>query len=89
MQAKVIHDPAAHKFYMPFPEGEAVLNYRQVDEQTLDYYSTYVPPALRGKKIAEQLVKAAFDYAREHRYRIIPGCSYVKLYMDRHPGLLD
>jgi predicted GNAT family acetyltransferase len=80
----VTHDAAAQKFYIQFPEGEAALHYKKIDEKTLDYYSTFVPPQLRGKNIAAVLVKAGLDYANEHHYKIIPSCSYVKTYLQRH-----
>lgn len=80
----VTHDPAQEKFFIPFPEGEAVLHYKKIDEQTLDFYSTFVPTELRGKNIAATLVKAGLDYATTHHYKVIPNCSYVKLYLDRH-----
>ncbi len=84
MQPTILHDTTVHKFYMEFPEGEAVLSYEIVDEKTLNFYSTYVPPALRGKNIAQLLVKAGFEYAKAHHYQVIPGCSYVKVYQERH-----
>lgn len=80
----VLHDTTAHKFYMQFPEGDAVLSYHIVDDKTLDFYSTYVPPELRGRNLAQILVKAGFDYAKAQGYEVIPGCSYVKVYMERH-----
>ncbi len=82
----VLHDVAQHKFFIEFPEGEAVLHYKQIDEKTVDYYSTYVPPALRGKNVAATLVQAGLDYAKQQGYEVIPSCSYVKLYMDKHPA---
>lgn len=45
---------------------------------------TYVPPELRGRGIAEKLVRAALDYARNERLRVIPECSYVQAFIQRH-----
>ncbi len=80
----VLHDRTEHKFYITFPEGEAALSYSVVDDKTLDFYSTYVPPELRGGKIAQMLVKAGFDYAKANHYDVIPSCPYVKLYLERY-----
>ncbi|MGA2655422.1 MAG: GNAT family N-acetyltransferase [Gammaproteobacteria bacterium] len=85
MTPTVLHDATAHKFYISFPEGEAALSYAMVDDNTLDFYSTFVPPELRGRKIAQMLVEAGFAYAKEHHFQVIPSCPYVKVYLERHP----
>ena len=50
---------------------------------------TFVPPACRGKGMAEALVKAMIADAREHGFRIAPDCSYVARYFDRHAELAE
>jgi predicted GNAT family acetyltransferase len=65
----------------------AVAEYvRGVDELVLT--RTFVPPALRGRGLAETLVRAALDFARAERLRVIPACSYVAAFVDRHPELV-
>ena len=68
---------------------EAEMTYRQVDERTLDFNHTYVPPSLRGQGIAERLVREAADYAQELGFRVIPSCSYVRVFFKRHPQYAD
>jgi uncharacterized protein len=46
---------------------------------------TEVPPALTGRGIAAQLVRAALEYARVSGLKVQPACSYVRTYMRRHP----
>lgn len=46
---------------------------------------TFVPPALRGKSVAGELVKALVDDARSEGFKIRPVCSYVVTAFDRHP----
>lgn len=50
---------------------------------------TVVPPALEGRGIAGQLVKAALQWAREQQLRVQPVCSYVEVYLRRHPEWQD
>lgn len=45
---------------------------------------TYVPVELRGRGIAEKLVRAALDFARAEKLRVVPECSYVDAFMARH-----
>lgn len=62
----------------------AHLDYRQLDNSTLDFYHTFVPDALRGQGIAAILTAAALDYAQQHELGVVPSCSYVATYMRRH-----
>jgi predicted GNAT family acetyltransferase len=50
---------------------------------------TYVPPELRGRGIAQQLVEALVADAREHGFRIVPQCSYVEALFRRRPEWAD
>ena len=51
----------------------------------LDVRKTFVPNELRGKGVAGKLVKAAYDYAREHHYGCVGTCSYAVKWLERHP----
>ena len=87
MTAAIRHDEQQGKFYVEVDGKEAHLIYHVVDGTTLDFRHTFVPPELRGRQLAEQLVAAGFDYAREHGYRVVPTCSYVQRRVDRDPAL--
>lgn len=46
---------------------------------------TEVPPALEGRGIAAALVRTALEHAAREGLRVRPMCSYVRLYLARHP----
>lgn len=46
---------------------------------------TFVPGELRGRGLAEQLVRAALEHARAEKLRVVPACSYVAKFIERHP----
>ena len=46
---------------------------------------TGVPPAYRGQGLAAQLVEAGLQWAREQGLKVVPACSYVHVYIQRHP----
>lgn len=46
---------------------------------------TEVPPALEGRGIAARLVRAALVHAQANGIKVQPRCSYVRVYMKRHP----
>jgi predicted GNAT family acetyltransferase len=83
----VVHQPESGRFEIRIGDMLAVAeNVRGVDELVLT--RTFVPPALRGRGLAETLVRAALDFARAERLRVIPACSYVAAFVDRHPELV-
>jgi uncharacterized protein len=86
---EIKHDRAGHRFIGETPSGAAVLAYAPSGAGVLELYSTYVPPAERGRGIGAQLVKAAVAFAREEGLRIIPTCWYVAEWIGIHPEHRD
>ena len=81
----VQHEPSASRFCVQLDGNEAVLQYRW-QGQVLDLYHTEVPPVFRGRGIAEQLCRAAFEYAKANGLRVVPSCPYISgTYLKRHP----
>jgi uncharacterized protein len=85
----VLHDPATHRFTVAAPSGTAHLLYASAGPGLIEYYSTFVPPADRGRGIASQLVAAAVEHARAESLRIIPSCWYVAQWIGEHPEHAD
>jgi hypothetical protein len=85
----VHHDSDMTTFSIEMDGAEAVLMYLPVGEDRLDFKDTYVPPQHRGHGVAAALARAAFEYAREHGYRVIPTCPYIETYLKRHPEYQD
>ncbi len=80
---EILHDIQKQKFYVVVDGLESHLEYVKM-ENVLNLIHTYVPDALRGKGIAGEVVKAALTYAEENELKIIPSCSYVAAYIQRH-----
>ena len=84
MDVKVIHNDAARRFESLVDGHLSVAEY-ELSEGVMHMTHTLVPTALRGRGIAAHLVEAALDHARAQGLKINPQCSYVRLYMERHP----
>ena len=79
------NDEQSH-FEVPIEgDGTATLAFHKVRDGVLDFASTKVPPAARGKGVAGKLVRHALDWARSEGYDVIPTCSYVHAWIERHP----
>lgn len=50
---------------------------------------TGVPAQLEGRGIAAALVKTALTWARAQGHQVDPICSYVRVYIKRHPEWQD
>jgi predicted GNAT family acetyltransferase len=83
------HDESRHRFYVDLDGDTAFLSYRIVDEHTLEYVSTYVPRRHRHRKIGEQLVLRALEYAREGSHRVVPTCWFVETVLELRPEYRD
>lgn len=46
---------------------------------------TGVRPAFEGRGLASRLVRRALDDVRAEQILVVPQCSYVAAYLDRHP----
>jgi predicted GNAT family acetyltransferase len=80
----VVHDPARGVFETVVDGERSVCAYR-LQGDTMVFTHTEVPPWQQGRGIAAALVAAALAHARERRLRVRPLCSYVAVYMRRHP----
>jgi uncharacterized protein len=80
---EITHDLNQRKFYIVVDNLESHLEYVKTNN-IFNLYHTFVPNELRGKGIAGKLVKAALNYAEENNLKIIPSCSYVADYFQRH-----
>ena len=86
MDLFIQHNETTREFFAIVEGKKSTLNYNRLqDGKTLDYYSTFVPEALRGHQIAAKIVKHALEYAKKEQYKVIPTCHFVKSYIDRHP----
>ena len=78
------HDSEHHRFTMAVEGQECVLDY-VLDGKTMTITHTGVPSAVAGRGLAGKITQYALDYAREHHWKVVPACSYVAVWIERHP----
>jgi uncharacterized protein len=80
---EVINDLQGSRFVLDVNGKEVYVLYAE-DKETLDLYSTYTPPKLRGQGLAEKVVMAAFKYAKDKKLKVIASCWYVRKFLEKH-----
>ena len=83
-EVTVQHNAAASRFEARVGAHLAVAEYTSTDGRMV-FTHTFVPPELRGLGLAEKLVRAGLELARAEGRRVVPQCSYVATFIQRHP----
>lgn len=76
--------------YEVYADGELAgfADYRlRADRMSLTHTET--EPALQGRGLAGVLIRDALNAARDGGLSVLPYCSYVRSYIERHPEYLD
>ncbi len=77
------HEPDRQRFTLP-TTPVSVLDYTLADGLVV-FTHTGVPAAYQGQGLAAQLVEAGLQWARAEGLKVRPACSYVHVYIQRHP----
>ena len=88
MPFPIEHNRAAHRFETQVDGVLCVLDYTLAGTVATMTH-TGVPEAVGGRGIASALVRAALETARRESWKVIPQCSYVAVWMQRHPDFDD
>ncbi|MBC7946733.1 MAG: N-acetyltransferase [Chitinophagaceae bacterium] len=67
----------------------AELSYSSPANDRMVIEHTEVSEELKGKKVGNKLVHTAVAYAREHKLKIVPLCSFANAVFKRDPELKD
>ncbi len=74
------HQSEQQRFVLQLDGAEAVLDYA-VNGDNINFHHTFVPPAFRGKGLAEKLVRHGLTWARQQQYQISASCWYVQKFL--------
>ncbi|WP_435979679.1 GNAT family N-acetyltransferase [Psychrobacter sp. DM4] len=87
-QVDISHNQNAKRFETSIDNNTGYISYQERGD-TLVYDHTIVPEVLGGRGVGSALVKHALDYARAHDKKVIPQCSFVSSYINKHPEYQD
>jgi len=86
--AEVTHNAAARRYETTVDGFLSVCEY-ELDGTRMIFTHTVVPAELRGRGIAELLVRAGLADARAAGRKVVPACSYVAKFIERHAEFAD
>lgn len=78
---RIDHRQQDARFVAVVEGREARLEYTLLPRGGIDFTYTFVPEDLRGRGIAEQLVRTALAWARQQGYSIEASCWYVRRFL--------
>lgn len=90
-EPEVIHRPEQNRFETLVNGQVAYMSYTPAGNR-MYFDHTYVPNELRGQGVAGVVVRRALQTAQQQGWMVVPTCSYVASFIDRHPefaGLVD
>jgi hypothetical protein len=70
-------------------EGETAFITYIVEGERITLTHTIVPPGIEGRGVGSRLVRGALDDVRERGLMVVPQCSFVRGYIERHEEYRD
>ena len=67
----------------------SVITYEARHDGSVALLHTEVAPELSGRGIGAAMVRAALEDARREGLKVVPVCSYVTSFLERHPEYDD
>lgn len=86
----IVHNEAKQRFVISVDGREVgYASYAHLKDGVLDFNHTVVDQAYRGQNLSTPLIKEGLDWAREQGARVVPSCSAVENFIDKHPDYSD
>lgn len=76
---EIINDEQHHKFYCIIDGKECLVEY-SIENNTIDFFHTYVPQELRGRGIARKIYDHISEWLKSKNLKIKTSCSYAEKY---------
>ncbi len=82
-----VQDNAEQSRYEALDESGVVAGYAayQRSDEDVVFTHTVVDDAFEGRGVGSALARAGLDAAREAGVRVVPRCSFIAGYVERHP----
>ena len=81
---ELINNTERGAFELPVKDQVAFISYRRTGD-VVSLMHTEVPQELEGLGLGKEIVEKTLQYLDEQDLKIIPRCSFVITYLQRHP----
>ena len=88
MSDGVRHDEEGRRFELEEEGQTGFLSYIR-EEDAITFTHTIVPEELEGRGVGSRIVKTGLDFARAEGLKVVPQCSFVRGYIERHHEYRD
>lgn len=82
------HNPDLGRFELEI-EGLMCLAEYELGPGRIVFTHTEVPPELGGRGLGNRLAEAGLAHARGEQLQVVPQCSFIARFMQRHPETHD
>ena len=84
-----VRDNRAEAEFELVVDGHRAVAAYQLEGDRIVFTHTVVPPELEGRGVGSKLVRGALDLVRDRGLKVVPQCSFVRAYMQKHPETRD
>ena len=88
-RAAIVRDNRAEAEFELVVDGHKAVAAYQREGGAIVFTHTHVPAAIEGRGVASKLIRGALDAVRDAGLKVVPQCSFVRAYMQRHPETRD
>lgn len=88
MSDGVRHDQEGCRFELEEEGRVGYLSYIREGGEIV-FTHTIVPEEMEGRGVGSRIVKSGLDYARAEGLMVVPQCSFVRGYIERHEEYRD
>lgn len=78
-----------NRFEVHLPDGDTALVQYVLQDGLIIFTHTEVPAAYKGQGIADHMAQVALDSARANNLQVVPMCSFMNGYIQRHKQYQD
>ena len=87
--AEVKDNRQESRFELEAGGATAIAAYRLSEGGRIVFTHTEVPQALEGQGIGSALIRGALEHVRAEGLKVVPACSFVRGWIERHPEAQD
>jgi uncharacterized protein len=86
--AELIDNAARNRYEMSSGNATAFIEY-EIRSDAIVLEHTEVPAEMSGQGIGSALVRSVLEDVRRRGLKVVPNCTFVQKYLQRHPEYQD